>query len=219
MDIKNIIIPLEKISKSTVKKKKKKEEREKTTKIQSRTWNLTDFEKTVEYQRTLIKQVNKGLLETEDVIVKELVKWLKIKRASYKSQDALKHKYSSELFVSLSDIINLLCDCNLICIYCESEVLLLYEYVYFPKQWTLDRIDNTVGHNANNVVIACLECNLKRRLANKDKFQFGKKITLTKCIKENGGLNLEMENIVLHKEGKEGKNDENPNGQTDSFIL
>ena len=61
---------------------------------------------------------------------------------------------------------------------------MLYEYAYDPKQWTLDRVDNGLGHNTENVVIACLECNLKRRITNKNKFQLGKKIILTKLVKE-----------------------------------
>ena len=28
-------------------------------------------------------------------------------------------------------------------------------------QWTLDRIDNNIGHSKENVVICCLKCNLK----------------------------------------------------------
>jgi hypothetical protein len=52
------------------------------------------------------------------------------------------------------------------------------------KQWTLDRIDNDIGHNKNNLVIACLECNLKRKRTNKDKFMFTKNM---KIIRE--GIN------------------------------
>ena len=40
---------------------------------------------------------------------------------------------------------------------------MIYEEVRDPKQWTLERIDNTRGHNSDNVEIACLTCNLRRR--------------------------------------------------------
>jgi RNase P subunit RPR2 len=48
------------------------------------------------------------------------------------------------------------------------------------NQWTLERMDNNKGHNNDNVVIACLDCNLKRRLQNKDAFLFTKQLTITR---------------------------------------
>ena len=40
------------------------------------------------------------------------------------------------------------------CIYCSEEVFILYERVRETKQWTLDRINNDIGHNSGNLVIA-----------------------------------------------------------------
>ena len=51
-----------------------------------------------------------------------------------------------------------------------------------PFQWTLDRIDNDDNHNKDNVVIACLDCNLKRRRRDADKFYFTKNLTIKKDI-------------------------------------
>ena len=48
------------------------------------------------------------------------------------------------------------------------------------KQWSLDRIDNNIGHNRGNLVVACLECNLKRRRTNKDAFMFTKNMVIIK---------------------------------------
>ena len=48
------------------------------------------------------------------------------------------------------------------------------------NQWSLDRINNDLGHNANNVVISCLDCNLKRRRTGKDAFLFTKQLTIVK---------------------------------------
>ena len=48
------------------------------------------------------------------------------------------------------------------------------------NQWTLDRIDNSMGHNTNNVVISCLECNLKRRDTEMNKFKFTKQLNIKK---------------------------------------
>ena len=48
------------------------------------------------------------------------------------------------------------------------------------KQWSLDRIDNNIGHNVGNLVIACLECNLKRRRRTDEKFLFTKQLNIVK---------------------------------------
>ena len=66
------------------------------------------------------------------------------------------------------------------CHYCACETYLLYEFVREMKQWSLDRINNDIGHNKNNLVISCLECNLKRRRTNKDAFFFTKNLKIVK---------------------------------------
>ena len=59
-------------------------------------------------------------------------------------------------------------------------MFLLYDIVREAKQWTLDRINNDIGHNIDNVLISCLECNLKRRRTNKDAFLFTKQLVIVK---------------------------------------
>ena len=59
---------------------------------------------------------------------------------------------------------------------------LIYENVRQMNQWTLDRIDNNLGHNSDNVLISCLECNLKRKDMNKDKFLFTKQLKIKKQL-------------------------------------
>jgi hypothetical protein len=44
----------------------------------------------------------------------------------------------------------------------------------------LDRINNDLGHNNDNVVISCLECNLKRRKKSKDSFLFTKQLKINR---------------------------------------
>ena len=114
------------------------------------------------------------------VIVKECIDSINKKIASYKQQDILKEKFNKEDFINFTDVISILNNCNLKCCYCESEVFILYEMVRECKQWTLDRINNDIGHNKNNVVISCLECNLKRRKTNKDAFMFTKNLKITR---------------------------------------
>lgn len=49
-----------------------------------------------------------------------------------------------------------------------------------PKQWTLDRIDNDIGHYSDNVVIACLSCNLHRKTMYHERFLFTKQLNIIK---------------------------------------
>ena len=56
----------------------------------------------------------------------------------------------------------------------------MYENVREKKQWTLDRMDNDEGHNKNNVVICCLECNIKRGTLDDKKFKFAKQMRIIK---------------------------------------
>lgn len=103
---------------------------------------------------------------------------IKNKLSSYRQQDILKKKLNEKEFVSYEEVIKLLNDCNLLCHYCNCEVYILYEIVREMKQWSLDRINNDIGHNSGNLVVACLECNLKRRRTNKDAFLFTKNLTI-----------------------------------------
>ena len=59
-------------------------------------------------------------------------------------------------------------------------MLILSKKVRDQQQWTLDRIDNSLGHHKDNVVISCLQCNLKRRTTEIDRFTFTKQLKITK---------------------------------------
>jgi len=59
-------------------------------------------------------------------------------------------------------------------------MLVLYEIVREMTQWSIDRINNSEGHNQDNFVVACLNCNIKRRNTNSNKFLFTKNLNLVK---------------------------------------
>ena len=88
---------------------------------------------------------------------------LKTKQSGYRSQDTLKGFYDQERFVQIPDIVALLIESSLSCFYCRKWTTLFYENVREPRQWSLERLSNKEGHNRENVVIACLECNMRRR--------------------------------------------------------
>ena len=50
-------------------------------------------------------------------------------------------------------------------------------------QWTVDRIDNSIGHDIDNIVISCLKCNLQRKTRSADKFAQTKQLVIKKQLK------------------------------------
>ena len=114
-------------------------------------------------------------------LCKLLLQQIKKKISSYLAQDRNKKKVDVELFVNVQDVINLFKTSKMICYYCKERVQIMYEYVREPKQWTLERLDNDFGHNRNNVTIACLRCNLRRRTMAKERYLQTKE--MTKIIK------------------------------------
>ena len=171
-----------------------KKEKEKKMRVETNTWGLDNEDLAFETQLELLRQISESFVKTKEKkaindtndtndINKErqmIVSHIKTKLSSYKQQDILKKKFSVQDFVSYSDVIGLLSESNMKCYYCSCETYLLYEIVREMKQWSLDRINNDIGHNKNNLVICCLECNLKRRRTNKDAFFFTKNLKIQK---------------------------------------
>jgi hypothetical protein len=98
----------------------------------------------------------------------------------YKSQDLLKSIFNPNEFVSMDYVLELLKKTEMKCYYCQTQLRILYMLVREPTQWTLDRIDNKLGHNKTNVVISCLKCNLKRRCMLHNKFTQTKQLKIVK---------------------------------------
>ena len=159
-----------------------KEKKEKKKKVETNTWGLNEQELLFETQLEILKGLfdkNPGS-DTETKLTNLIISHIKTKISSYKHQDTLKNIFSDEEFVTFEYIIELLNECNMKCHYCACETYLLYEFVREMKQWSLDRINNDIGHNKGNLVIACLECNLKRRRTNKDAFFMTKNLKITR---------------------------------------
>jgi hypothetical protein len=102
------------------------------------------------------------------------------KLSSYRQQDIKKKMFLEAEAIDFAGALTLLQDCQLTCVYCNKNVLVLYENVREPYQWSLDRINNDLGHNKGNLLIACLKCNLHRRRTNMDSFLFTKQMKLVK---------------------------------------
>jgi hypothetical protein len=100
--------------------------------------------------------------EVDNDDAKLVHKQIQAKRAGYRYQDQIKTLFKADDFVTFADVLGLLVN-QPKCYYCKDTVLVLYEHVREPRQWTLERLDNQLGHNRGNVVLACLQCNLRRR--------------------------------------------------------
>jgi hypothetical protein len=142
--------------------------------------NIKDIDETHLYYDEQISYINKLFLE-EDCIYKILIlRELEKKRKSYKYQDIDKNIYNENNIINLSDIIEKLVASKLKCYYCKEKIMILYKRVREDYQWTLDRVDNDIGHSCENTIIACLKCNIQRRRINKDAFLFTKQLKIYK---------------------------------------
>lgn len=142
-----------------------------------------------EQQCKIIETLYEKLCNSNDLTMLEnqrslqtILQQLNKKISGYKSQDVKKRLYDPDRFVKLEHVVKQLWDAKLQCFYCKKPVYVLYEIVREVQQWTLDRIDNSYGHNHDNVMIACLECNLRRRTMYHERFAFTKTFTQVKKL-------------------------------------
>ena len=118
----------------------------------------------------------------EERIYNVMVKQLEAKIASYRQQDKLKEMLDDTTTnsINVNSVVKHILQCDIKCFYCHTVMRILYKQSRDPTQWTIDRIDNDLGHTADNYVLACLGCNLKRRRQNLDKFHYTKNLTILK---------------------------------------
>lgn len=110
----------------------------------------------------------------------DIKKEIKNKISSYGQQDRKRNIFDADKLIKYDECLEKLVLSKLQCYYCREEMLLMYEDKREPSQWTLDRLDNNVGHFDNNVVICCLKCNLKKRRMDDEKFKFTKQLRVIK---------------------------------------
>ena len=111
-----------------------------------------------------------------DEINRELVN----KISSYCQQDTKRNIFNKKKIINYEECIEKLVLSKLKCYYCKCITLLMYEDKRESKQWTLDRLDNNIGHYKDNVVICCLKCNIKKRRMDDKKFKFTKQLRVIK---------------------------------------
>lgn len=154
-------------------------EKEKKMRVETKTWGLTNNDLNHETQFSILKTLLEDK-EEKNKYTTIFKSHIKHKISSYKQQDILKKKLDETSFINFEQVVELLKNCQMKCHYCSQEIFILYEIVRELKQWSLDRINNNIGHNVGNLVVACLECNLKRRRTNKDAFMFTKNLVISR---------------------------------------
>ena len=166
---------LENLTKSKVIITKKEPKKRAITK----TWNITEEELHPDAQLMYIRELVDGTnMDTSPCQI--ILKHITQKIAGYKSQDIKKGLYEEEKLVDVPYVLKTLENAENICYYCKEPVKVLYENVREPLQWSLDRIDNSIGHNRENVVIACLQCNVGRKTMHQGRYEFTKQLVITK---------------------------------------
>ena len=152
----------------------------------SSTWT---FDKKYFNYENQIKLIGKNIIEDNDSVENEvkdiMIQQINKKIYSYKQQDMKKKNYdeNNDNYKDLIDIhciLNEIRKCELKCHYCEKEMRILYENVRDNSQWTVDRIDNDIGHIKSNFNLVCLKCNLKRRRQSDAKYLFTSKLSIQK---------------------------------------
>ena len=111
-------------------------------------------------------------------IQKEYEKEIKKKLNSYKNQDKQKNKFDNDQMITYNQIIIKLYESKLKCYYCNCEMVILFNKKREGVQWTLERLNNNIGHYDSNTCISCLKCNLQRRTDNYEYFKKGKQLKI-----------------------------------------
>jgi hypothetical protein len=158
----------------------KNAEKSKRVITESKTWNFGEEELTYENIYNVLLEIEQKIIREN--IHKRILQQLSQKMSGYKAQDIQKGLFEPDKFVDLERIVELLIKCNLECFYCKNKVQVLYEYVREPGQWTLDRIDNDYGHNKDNLEVACLQCNIRRRTMYAERYVFTKQLKIIKKV-------------------------------------
>jgi hypothetical protein len=140
--------------------------------------------------RKEIKNINFNHLETiikiqkkepMDDNMKNVLNEIRKKHYAYKCQDKIKHKFDEEKHITLDQLIEKIIQSQLKCYYCNKDLLIIYNRIKDTQQWSLERLDNNIGHYDDNTCIACLHCNLSRRTDNHIEFKKGKMLKIVKC--------------------------------------
>ena len=78
-----------------------------------------------------------------------------LKSKNYITQDKEKIIYDKNAFIEYSEVLELIKTQSCKCLYCWKDLT--------NDDWSLDRINNNYGHNTENCVLSCIQCNVSRK--------------------------------------------------------
>lgn len=142
-------------------------------------WQISQIDMHDENQFSYITQLYTNNVTSQQPC-KVIMQHIGQKLNGYKSQDIKKGLYDARRIADVPYVIDLLYKSSNICYYCKEHIQVLYENVREPKQWSLDRIFNDQGHNKENVVVACLKCNVSRKTMYHERYAFTKQLVIVK---------------------------------------
>jgi hypothetical protein len=148
--------------------------------IPAENWNFTAQHFEYDTQMKMIIDISNNQYNSTDNVSRTAIREINKKISSYKQQDKLKKLLTESKFLTFESVINKMIECELKCRYCKNEMNVLYDISREMRQWSVDRVDNDLGHNIDNFHLACLECNLKRRRRTDEKFLFTKQLNIIK---------------------------------------
>ena len=157
-------------------------ERKVKKRVHTEKWFFSNENYEYSKQIQMILDISNNNLNYINDISKIAIQEINKKIYGYKQQDKIKKHFNEIVFINFGSIINKMIECELKCRYCKNEMNVLYDISREMKQWSVDRINNDLGHNIDNYHLACLECNLKRRRRTDEKFLFTKQL---KIVKQN----------------------------------
>jgi hypothetical protein len=162
-------------------KKLTTEKKEPKKRVMSEKWQLSKEHYNSDNQLQVLNNIlYENETETNDYVIKLIKQQINSKIKGYKRQDVIRNILDETKFIHFKEIVTRLKEDELKCYYCKEQIFILYDMSREMKQWTVDRIDNTKGHNTDNFHIACLQCNLKRKRQNDDKFLYTKQLHIVK---------------------------------------
>ena len=155
-------------------------DKESKKRIESEKWTFSEEHYKYENQLKMIQDISNNNFHYTNDVSKIAIQEINKKLYGYKQQDILKKRYDETIFLTFQSVINKIIECELKCRYCTKEMNVLYDISREMTQWSVDRINNDLGHNIGNFHLACLDCNLKRRRRTDEKFLFTKQLNIIK---------------------------------------
>lgn len=143
-----------------------------------KTWSIP--EKIYENKNTQHEMLSSLYLTDSCLHKSELNHELCYKIQGYTQQDKTNKMFDTSSIITMEKLLELLIASNLKCHYCLCDVYVLYKTIRQDSQWTLDRLDNALGHSKDNCVISCYKCNVQKKRMNDKTFRFSKQLKLIK---------------------------------------